>query len=63
MVKVKILGMEILKQLATCNIWVNKRLFDTIKLLPIEKQEAHNVSSFLSLQLTILHMVDAESIC
>lgn len=54
--------MEILKELATYNIWANKRLFDFINLLPTEKQELYVESSFSSLQLTILHMLDAESI-
>jgi uncharacterized damage-inducible protein DinB len=53
---------ELLKQLAAYNIWANQKIMDIILTLPEEKQLAHVPSSFNSLQATILHMWDAESI-
>lgn len=53
---------EILKQLAAHNTWANQRLFDLILSLPEEIQLKQFPSSFQSLHLTILHMLDAESI-
>jgi uncharacterized damage-inducible protein DinB len=53
---------ELLQQLASYNIWANQRIMDFILTLPEEKQQAEIPSSFNSLQKTILHMWDAESI-
>ena len=53
---------ELLKQLASYNIWANQKIFETILALPAEKQTAEVHSSFKSLHLTILHMWDAESV-
>ncbi|HEX5654953.1 MAG TPA: DinB family protein [Chitinophagaceae bacterium] len=53
---------ELLQQLASYNSWANQRLMDFILTLPEEKQQAEIPSSFNSLQKTILHMWDAESI-
>jgi uncharacterized damage-inducible protein DinB len=55
-------GMKILlQQLATYNIWANKKLMEVILNLPEEKQMAEVPSSFSSLYKTVLHMWDAES--
>jgi uncharacterized damage-inducible protein DinB len=53
---------ELLKQLASYNIWANQKLTDLILSLPEEKQLADVPSSFNSLFKTLLHMWDAESI-
>ena len=53
---------EILVQLAAYNIWANQKLVDLILSLPDEKQREELPSSFKSLQATLLHMWDAESI-
>jgi len=53
---------ELLKQLSTYNIWSHQRVCDAILILPEEKQIAEIPSSFNSLQRTLLHMWDAESI-
>ena len=53
---------ELLKQLASYNIWANQKIFEIILALPAEKQTAELQSSFKSLHLTILHMWDAESV-
>ncbi|MES1219388.1 MAG: DinB family protein, partial [Bacteroidota bacterium] len=44
------------------NIWANPKIIDVILSLPEEKQIAEVPSSFNSLQKTLLHMWDAESI-
>lgn len=53
---------ELLKQMSAYNIWANQKIMDAILALPPEKHTAHVPSSFNSLQATILHMWDAESI-
>src|SRR5258706_11521370 len=53
---------ELLKQLAAYNIWANQKVIDVILALPEEKQLAEVPSSFNSLNKTLLHMWDAESI-
>lgn len=53
---------ELLKQLASYNVWASQRLFEQIRLLPEEKQKAELPSSFKSIYQTVLHMLDAESI-
>lgn len=53
---------EILQQLALYNTWANNLLLGAIKDLPQEFHEKETASSFNSLQKTILHMWNAESI-
>ena len=53
---------ELLKQLAAYNTWATNRIAEAILALPEEKQTAHLPSSYESLQRTLLHMWDAESI-
>ena len=53
---------EILQQLATYNAWANGPILDLIQQLPEQQQTASVPSSFNSLQGTLLHMWDAESI-
>lgn len=53
---------ELLKQYAAYNVWATNRMWDIIKSLPEEKQNARVPSSFNSLSQTLLHMWDAESI-
>lgn len=53
---------EILQQLATYNAWANGLLLDLIQQLPEGQLTATVPSSFNSLQGTLLHMWDAESI-
>lgn len=53
---------ELLKQLAAYNVWAHQKIMETVLSLPEEKQLAEIPSSFTSIQKTILHMWDAESI-
>ncbi|HWC53021.1 MAG TPA: DinB family protein [Chitinophagaceae bacterium] len=53
---------EMLQQLAVYNFWANQRMFETILILPEEKQKAEVPSSFKSIYATILHMWNAESV-
>jgi uncharacterized damage-inducible protein DinB len=53
---------ELLKQFAVYNCWAHLRITDVILTLPEEKQTEELPSSFKSLQKTLLHMWDAESI-
>jgi uncharacterized damage-inducible protein DinB len=53
---------ELLKQMASYNIWANQKIIDVILSLPEEKQMTEVPSSFNSLNKTLLHMWDAESI-
>ncbi len=53
---------ELLKQLAAYNTWATNRIAEAILALPEEKQTAPLPSSYESLQRTLLHMWDAESI-
>lgn len=53
---------EYLIQLASYNIWANKKLTDAILQLPEESQVKNLPSSFTSLHATLLHMWDAESV-
>jgi len=53
---------DLLKQYAAFNIWANQKLTELILTLPEEMQKRELPSSFPSLQKTILHMWDAESI-
>lgn len=53
---------EILQQLSSYNIWANNLLLATIKNLPGDLHQKEIASSFNSLQNTLLHMWNAESI-
>ena len=53
---------ELLKQLAAYNVWAHQKIMETVLSLPEEKQLTEILSSFTSIQKTILHMWDAESI-
>src|SRR5689334_23836412 len=53
---------EILIQLSAYNVWANRQLTDLLQTLPEEKLMAEVQSSFPSIFLTTLHMLDASSI-
>ncbi len=53
---------ELLRQYAAYNTWANQKLGELIITVPEELQKQELPSSFISLHLTILHMLDAESI-
>jgi uncharacterized damage-inducible protein DinB len=53
---------ELLKQLATYNVWATQKIVDVVLSLPEEKQLAEIPCSFKNIQTTVLHMWDAESI-
>lgn len=53
---------QLLEQYAAYNVWANQRMIDTISPLPGEMVEKTVASSFSTLQLTLLHMWNAESI-
>jgi len=53
---------ELLKQMAVYNVWAHKKIMDVVLALPVENQKAEIPSSFSSLEKTILHLWDAESI-
>lgn len=53
---------ELLQQLATYNAWANGQLVDLIQQLPEEQLTAEVPSSFNTLQGTLLHMWNAESV-
>ena len=53
---------ELLIQFASYNTWANQKLIECIQSLPEEALVKELPSSFSSLQATLLHMWDAESI-
>jgi uncharacterized damage-inducible protein DinB len=53
---------ELLQQLAAYNIWANALLMEILKKLPGELHQKEIPSSFNSLEKTVLHMWNAESI-
>jgi uncharacterized damage-inducible protein DinB len=53
---------ELLVQLAAYNSWANQRLIDCIQALPEETALKQLPSSFNTIQATLLHMWDAQSI-
>lgn len=53
---------QILKEYASYNVWANQKMTETILALPEETIQRTVISSFNSLQLTLLHMWNAESI-
>ena len=52
----------LLSQLSTYHLWANGQLLDAINELPQAQKEQTIVSSFSSIQATVLHMLDAENI-
>jgi len=53
---------QIFDQYALYNVWANERIIDTILKLPEEMLFKTVASSFSSLQLTLLHMWNTDSI-
>ena len=53
---------EILVQYAAYNLWANHRLTDAVLQLPEEMQQQQIISSFPSIELTLLHLMNVESI-
>lgn len=53
---------EILVQYAAYNLWANNRISDAILQLPEEKQQEKIISSFPSIELTLLHLMNVEYI-
>jgi len=53
---------EIIRQLAAYNVWANEKITETALLVPDDKMQETITSSFSSIQKTILHILDAESI-
>ena len=53
---------ELLRQFAAYNGWANQKLCEVVLALPAEQQIRELPSSFISIQKTLLHMWDAESI-
>ena len=53
---------EILVQYAAYNLWANHRLTDAVLQLPEEMQQQKIISSFSSIELTLLHLMNVESI-
>jgi uncharacterized damage-inducible protein DinB len=53
---------ELLTQYASYNLWAHQKLLELILALPEEKQKQELPSSFKSIESTVLHMWDAESI-
>lgn len=53
---------ELLCQLAAYNHWANQKLLEVINSLPEEAVTKEIPSSFHNIRLTLLHMLDAESL-
>ena len=53
---------QIFEQYASYHIWANQRMIDTILPLPEETVKRYVSSSFSSLHLTLLHMMQTENI-
>lgn len=53
---------ELLLQFSAYHVWANQQLLSVLQSLPEEKLQQTIVSSFDSLQRTVLHLLDAESI-
>ena len=53
---------EILLQYAAYNLWSNKRITEAILKLPAEKIKQPLISSFPSIELTLLHLMNVEYI-
>ncbi|HMI79169.1 MAG TPA: DinB family protein [Ferruginibacter sp.] len=52
---------QLLQQCAAYTIWANQKIFDCIINLSDDQINREIVSSFSSIQKTVLHMLDAES--
>src|SRR3982074_1137331 len=53
---------QLLQQYAAYNIWANKRITETAKLLPEEQINKEIVSSFPSVYKTALHLMEVENV-
>lgn len=53
---------QIFEHYAKYNLWANQRMIDTILPLPEEMVKRKVLSSFSSLQLTLLHLMQTDSI-
>jgi len=53
---------QIFEEYAMYNVWANQRMIDTILPLPEETVKRTVASSFSSLHLTLLHLLNTESI-
>ncbi len=53
---------QLLQQYAAYNIWANKRIVETAKLLPEEQINKEIVSSFPSVYKTVLHLMEVENV-
>lgn len=52
----------LLTQFSAYNLWAHQQILDCVQMRPQNLREQNIVSSFSSLQGTLLHMLDAESI-
>jgi uncharacterized damage-inducible protein DinB len=53
---------QVLQQYALYNLWANKLIIEKLNQLPNEQLHKEVASSFSSLFITILHMMDVESV-
>ncbi|MEO5782382.1 MAG: DinB family protein [Ginsengibacter sp.] len=53
---------QLLQQYAAYNVWANKRIVETAKLLPEEHINKEIVSSFPSVYKTVLHLMEVENV-
>jgi uncharacterized damage-inducible protein DinB len=53
---------QLLQQYAAYNLWANKRIVETAKLLSEEQISKEIVSSFPSVYKTFLHLMEVESV-
>ena len=53
---------QLLQQYAAYNIWANKRILETAKLLGEEQINKEIVSSFPSVYKTVLHLLEVENV-
>ncbi len=53
---------QLLQQYAAYNIWANKKIIETAKLLPAEQINKEIMSSFPSVYKTVLHLMEVENV-
>ena len=53
---------DLLKQYASYNVWANQKMVNLLLTLPAETLQKEIASSFNSLHLTLLHMLDTEQV-
>jgi len=53
---------QLLQQYAAYNIWANKRIIETAKLLSQEQINKEIISSFPSVYKTVLHLLEVENV-